>query len=151
MSLFENNNQSFEQLRREFRWRIPEYYNIGEDVCDRHGARADQTALFLEDSAGRAYTVTFGELKTRSDRFANALRGLGVGRGDRVAIILPQREETVIVGDRMDTDIIAGLHAEIASVLVLSGVTDTEDLKHFAYHPHCVLDGVGDIPEPPAP
>ena len=96
MSLFENKNQSFEQLRRDFRWRIPEFYNIGEDVCDRHGARADQTALFLEDSAGRTYTVTFGELKTRSDRFANALRGLGVGRGDRVAIILPQREETVI-------------------------------------------------------
>ena len=40
--------------------------------------------------------MTFGELKSRSDRFANALRGLGVSRGDRVAIILPQREETVI-------------------------------------------------------
>jgi acetyl-CoA synthetase len=96
MSHFENHNQSFEQLRRDFRWRVPEYYNIGEDVCDKHRDRADQTALFLEDSAGRAYGVTFGELKTRSDRFANALRGLGVGRGDRVAIILPQREETVI-------------------------------------------------------
>ena len=35
---------------------------------------------------------------------------------------------------------------EIATVLVLSGVTNTEDLKHFAYHPHYVLDGVGDIP-----
>jgi len=46
----------------------------------------------------------------------------------------------------LDTDIIAGIHAEIATVLVLSGVTDSEDLKHFAYHPHQVLDGVGDIP-----
>jgi acetyl-CoA synthetase len=96
MSLFENQNQSFEQLRRDFRWRIPEYYNIGEDVCDKHAGRADETALFLADSAGRACTVTFGELKTRSDRFANALRALGVEKGDRVAIILPQREETVI-------------------------------------------------------
>jgi len=61
-------------------------------------------------------------------------------------IIACKREETVIVGDRMDTDIIAGLHAEIATVLVLSGVTAAEDLKHFAYHPHCVLTGVGDIP-----
>ena len=61
-------------------------------------------------------------------------------------IIDCKREETVIVGDRMDTDIIAGIHAEIATVLVLSGVTDTEDLKHFAYHPHQVLDGVGNIP-----
>ena len=61
-----------------------------------------------------------------------------------------KREETAIVGDRMDTDIIAGLHAEIATILVLSGVTDTEDLKRFAYHPHYVLDGVGDIPVPAA-
>ena len=61
-------------------------------------------------------------------------------------IIGCKREKTVIVGDRMDTDIIAGLHAEIATVLVLSGVTDVEELNLFAYHPHCVLDGVGDIP-----
>jgi NagD protein len=61
-------------------------------------------------------------------------------------IIGCKREETVIVGDRMDTDIIAGIHAEISTVLVLSGVTAAEDLVHFAYHPHHVLSGVGDIP-----
>ena len=96
MSLFDNENQSFEQLREEFRWHIPEHYNIGVDVCDKHAGRAGETALFLENADGRAYRVTFGELKTRSDRFANALRGLGVARGDRVAIVLPQREETAI-------------------------------------------------------
>jgi len=52
--------------------------------------------LHLENADGRCYSVSFGELKSRSDRFANALRGLGVSKGDRVAIILPQREETVI-------------------------------------------------------
>ena len=46
----------------------------------------------------------------------------------------------------MDTDIIAGIHAGIDTVLVLSGVTSEEDLKHFAYHPRYVLSGVGDIP-----
>jgi NagD protein len=46
----------------------------------------------------------------------------------------------------MDTDIIAGIHAEIATLLVLSGVTDVEDLKRLAYHPNLVLSGVGDIP-----
>ena len=96
MSLFKNNNQSFEQLRRDFRWRIPEHYNIGVDVCDKHRQRFAAPALYLENAEGRSYSVSFGELKTRSDRFANALRGLGVTRGDRVAIILPQREETVI-------------------------------------------------------
>lgn len=96
MSLFENKNQSFEQLRRDFRWRVPEHYNIGVDVCDKHTHRFEQPALFLENAEGHSYRVTFGELKSRSNRFANALRGLGVVRGDRVAIVLPQREETVI-------------------------------------------------------
>ena len=96
MSLFENENHSFEQLRRDFRWRIPEHYNIGVDVCDKHRQRFAAPALYLENAEGRSYSVSFGELKTRSDRFANALRGLGVARGDRVAIILPQREEAVI-------------------------------------------------------
>ena len=56
-----------------------------------------------------------------------------------------RREETAIVGDRMDTDIVAGLEAEIETVLVLSGVTSREDLNSFAYRPHHVLEGVGEI------
>jgi NagD protein len=64
----------------------------------------------------------------------NALKQLGC-----------KREETAIVGDRMDTDIIAGVEAEITTVLVMSGVTKPEDLKHFAYSPDYVLNGVGDI------
>ena len=56
------------------------------------------------------------------------------------------REETAIVGDRMDTDIIAGIHAGMDTVLVLSGVTDEADLKKFAYHPGYILSGVGKIP-----
>lgn len=57
------------------------------------------------------------------------------------------REETAIVGDRMDTDIIAGIESEIETVLVLSGVTNTEDLCRFSYRPGYILDGVGKIVE----
>lgn len=56
-----------------------------------------------------------------------------------------KREETVIIGDRMDTDIIAGIESEIDTVLVLSGVTDRHNMKKFPYRPHYILDGVGDI------
>jgi NagD protein len=56
-----------------------------------------------------------------------------------------KREETAIVGDRMDTDIIAGIESEIDTVLVLSGVTSRNDIERFAYRPHYILDGVGDI------
>ena len=56
-----------------------------------------------------------------------------------------RREESVIVGDRMDTDIVAGVESEIDTVLVLSGVTSRDDLVHFAYRPRVILEGVGEI------
>ena len=56
-----------------------------------------------------------------------------------------RREETVIIGDRMDTDIIAGIESEIDTCLVLSGITATEEIDQFAYRPHFVLNGVIDI------
>ena len=57
------------------------------------------------------------------------------------------REEAVIVGDRMDTDVIAGIESDMDTILVLSGVTNRETMKTFPYRPHYVLDGVGDIPD----
>jgi len=59
-----------------------------------------------------------------------------------------RREETLIIGDRMDTDIIAGIESEIETVLVLSGITKEKDIHRYPYRPTYVLGGVGDIPEP---
>ncbi|KAG2217558.1 hypothetical protein INT45_006725 [Circinella minor] len=56
------------------------------------------------------------------------------------------RAETCIIGDRMDTDIAAGISSEIDPVLVLSGVTKMEDLPQFAYRPYVILGGVYEIP-----
>jgi len=66
----------------------------------------------------------------------NALKTLGA-----------TRERTAIIGDRMDTDMIAGIETEIETVLVLSGVTKAEDIDRFAYSPKHVLEGVFEIPE----
>lgn len=54
-------------------------------------------------------------------------------------------EDTAIIGDRMDTDIIAGIESEIDTVLVLSGVTNMDNIKNFPYSPKYILNGVGDI------
>jgi len=62
-------------------------------------------------------------------------------------ILGSRREETVIIGDRMDTDIVAGIESEIETILVLSGVTTREQIERYAYRPHLILDGVGDIVE----
>ena len=53
--------------------------------------------------------------------------------------------ETAIVGDRMDTDIVAGIETAVDTVLVLSGVTTESMLSDFPYRPKYVLNGVGDI------
>ena len=55
-------------------------------------------------------------------------------------------EEAVMIGDRMDTDIVAGIETGLDTVLVLSGVTDRNDIKKFPYRPRLVLNGVGEIP-----
>ncbi|ADU26632.1 HAD-IIA family hydrolase [Ethanoligenens harbinense] len=54
-------------------------------------------------------------------------------------------EDTAIIGDRMDTDIIAGIESEIDTVLVLSGVSDVHTPSLFPYRPKYILDTVGDI------
>ena len=53
--------------------------------------------------------------------------------------------DIAFIGDRMDTDIIAGIESNVDTVLVLSGVTAREDIGNFPYRPKYVLDGVGDI------
>ncbi|GBG30985.1 Pyridoxal phosphate phosphatase, partial [Hondaea fermentalgiana] len=55
------------------------------------------------------------------------------------------RELAVVVGDRMNTDVRAGVEAGVDTVLVLSGVTTPEEVLHYSYRPSVILSGVGDI------
>jgi acetyl-CoA synthetase len=96
MSLISANLRDFDAICASFKWNIPEYYNIAHEVCDRHTRHADDVALFYEHADGKEKTFTFGQIKSLSNQFANALLALGVSRGDRVAIILSQRAETAI-------------------------------------------------------
>lgn len=54
-------------------------------------------------------------------------------------------EETVIVGDRMDTDVVAGMESGMETILVLTGVTREEDVSKFPYRPTRILPSVADI------
>ena len=88
---------TYDALYRDFRWQIPERFNIGTAVSDAWAARApDRVCLehFLPDAS--PLRMTYGELAARSDAFAAALAAEGIARGDRVAILLPQGFETVI-------------------------------------------------------
>jgi acetyl-CoA synthetase len=79
-----------------FQWDVPEQFNIAEFVCDRHSADPDRVALYCEDEEGKQEKYTFGQIKKMSNRLANVFSGLGVNRGDRAGIVLPQRPETAI-------------------------------------------------------
>ncbi len=56
-----------------------------------------------------------------------------------------KREDTAIIGDRMDTDIVSGIESGIDPILVLSGVSQAETPARFAYRPRLILDSVGTL------
>ena len=56
-------------------------------------------------------------------------------------------EEAAMIGDRMDTDIVAGMESGLTTALVLSGVSTLDNIKEFSYRPSIILKGVGEIPE----
>ena len=87
---------SYADVYRRFRWTIPSAYNIAVDVCDRHAGDRARMALVYEDDAGSVTEHTFAEFRARSNQLARVLAGLGVERGDRVGIVLPQRPETAV-------------------------------------------------------
>lgn len=88
---------SYDELVGRFAWKVPEFFNIGVDVCDKWADREpDRLALTFIDGAGRARDFTFGEMKAQSNRLANLLAASGLERGDRVAILLPQSLETAL-------------------------------------------------------
>lgn len=52
-----------------------------------------------------------------------------------------------MIGDRMDTDVIAGIETGLTTVLVLSGVTTREECEQYPYRPNYILNGVGEVME----
>ncbi len=88
---------TYEALYRDFRWEIPAKFNIGHAVCDAWAEQEpERVCLQHFNPDGNHFFMTYGELRDRSASFADALVALGVGAGDRVALLLPQSFETVV-------------------------------------------------------
>lgn len=88
---------TYEALYSDFRWEIPERFNIGTAVADRWAERdPDRICLQHFCPDGNHLSLTYGALAERSSAFAGGLAASGVRPGDRVAILLPQGFETVI-------------------------------------------------------
>ncbi|MEF2551568.1 AMP-binding protein [Aurantimonas sp. A2-1-M11] len=89
---------TYETLRAGFRWNLPARFNIAE-ACADVWARVDPDRICLIEDRGSepAVSLSYGELAQRSARLAAAFAARGIGRGDRVAIVLPQSFEAAIV------------------------------------------------------
>jgi acetyl-CoA synthetase len=87
---------SYEALASGFRWEVPARYNIAWDCCGRHARQRERFALYYEDEGGARAACSFWDIQVRANRLSNALAALGVRKGERVAMLLPQRPETAI-------------------------------------------------------
>ncbi len=84
------------EIYRSFRWNVPADFNIAHYACARWARDRERLALYWEDESGATSAWTYWDLQQAANRLSNALRAMGVARGDRVALILPQRPETIV-------------------------------------------------------
>ncbi len=88
-------------MHRAFRWQVDEYFNIAE-VCSRRWAQADaenatsRVAIRAHQTGAETTFYSYGELQQAADALSHVLVQMGVQRGDRVAIVMPQRFETAV-------------------------------------------------------
>ena len=90
-------SDTYDNLRRDFRWQIPDKFNIGVAVSDAWAKRdPDRICLQHFSPDGAHLSLTYGAFSAQSSAFAQGLLDQGVRPGDRVAILLPQSFETAI-------------------------------------------------------
>ena len=88
--------ESYEEVYGSFSWEIPEFYNMGVDICDKWAHQRYRLALIYENEKGQLEQYTFWDLKRLSNRLANGLKAHGLSQGDRMGIMLPQSPEAGI-------------------------------------------------------
>src|ERR687893_506372 len=108
-----------------FDWRTPERFNFGRDVVDRWAAQ-DRPAMIWLGQNGEERRLDFARFSILSNRFANAARDLGIGRGDRVMVLLGKVPEWHVV--------LTGLLKLGAIAIPCAPQLRTNDLKFRSEH-----------------
>jgi acetyl-CoA synthetase len=86
----------YAEIHSAFRWDVPREFNIAHACCGRWADDRARFALYWEDESGVTSAHSFWDLQREANRLSNVLADLGVGRGDKVALVLPQRRETLV-------------------------------------------------------
>ena len=94
-----SDNDHWARMHARFRWAVPARFNIAQVCCARWACAPDgasRVAIRAHGAAGAAATLSYAQLQAGANRLSNLLAALGVQRGDRVAIVMPQRFETAV-------------------------------------------------------
>lgn len=130
----------YEKTYKDFSWEKAEKelvdffpdgkMNIAHNIIDRHalGKKKDKVALLFESAKGEKEQYTFGELKVRSDKFANVLVSQGVKKSDRVFIFLPPIPERYIafIATLKTGAIVGTLFAAFQEIALRDRLADSE-------------------------
>ena len=90
---------TYAQLHGNFQWAVPEHFNMAQVCCQRWAAAPNATkniAVVASGTGASAIFHSYAELQDQANRLSHVLSVLGVGRGDRVAIVMPQCFETAV-------------------------------------------------------
>lgn len=86
-----------EKLHGSFHWKVPQRFNIADVCCGRWAREMPESiAVYGEHENGMTAQYSYGALQAQANHLSHALQRLGIARGDRVAIVMPQRVETAI-------------------------------------------------------
>ncbi len=110
------------RVDESFSWNLPDRYNIGVDVADRWARLTPGRPAIIDAFDDGLRTTTFADLRRRSSRLAGVLRRLGVERGDRIAVFLPQTAEVIVAH--------VAIYKLGAIVLPLAAVFGADALAH---------------------
>ncbi|MBR0025918.1 MAG: AMP-binding protein, partial [Clostridia bacterium] len=83
---------SYDEFRKNYKVNAPADFNFAYDVVDKYGTdEPDRRAMLWVSKEGEERTFTFGDMKRLSNKAANALKGLGIKKGDPVMLVLKRR------------------------------------------------------------
>ena len=86
----------YDHLYQNYRWHVPADFNIAHWCCTRWANDANRVAIYMDDEKDSDRIITYAELQRSANQLSHAITKLGVMRGDRVAIVMPQRPEVAI-------------------------------------------------------
>ena len=90
-------NLTYQHIYNNFKWNIPDNYNIGYDICEKWANKTPNRPAIIDLlSSGKTNSTSFRTLNQKANKVSNYLKCFGIKKGDRVGILLPQSLECIV-------------------------------------------------------